>query len=305
MINKKGYQKAKIDGALLLMALPGILLIFVFSYLPMGGLVIAFKNYTFKKGIFGSDWVGLKNFEFLFATEDAWTITYNTLFLNALFIFTGLIISIGLALIMNEVKKRWVNSIVQSVLFFPYLMSWVVVSYIVYALLTSSGLVNQWLQWFGIDPILFYQKPAYWPLILTIVYLWKNCGYLSIIYLAAILGINSEYYEAANIDGANKLKQIWYITLPLLMPIIIIMVLLQLGKIFYADFGLFYNVTGDSGMLYSTTDVIDTYVFRMFRMLGDVGMSSAAGFYQAIVGFVLVLVSNLIVRKIDKEKALF
>ncbi|WP_209975745.1 ABC transporter permease [Paenibacillus eucommiae] len=293
------------NGALLLLALPGILMLFVFSYLPMGGMIIAFKDYTYKHGIFGSKWVGFKNFEFLFATDDAWRITFNTLFLNGLFISIGLIVSVSLALIMNEVKSKWVNSVVQSALFFPFLLSWVIVSYFAYALLTSTGLVNQALQGLGIDPVLFYNNPQYWPLILTLVYIWKNAGYFSIIYLASILGISPDYYEAAKIDGASKLQQIRYITLPLLIPVIIIMTLLQLGRIFYADFGLFYNVTRDSGMLYATTDVIDTYVFRMFRTVGDVGMASAAGFYQAIVGFILVLGSNLIVRKIDKEKALF
>lgn len=291
---------------LLLMTLPGVLLLFLFSYLPMFGVIIAFKDYKFSAGIIGSAWVGLDNFKFLFASQDAWRITRNTLLLNALFIGSGLAVAVGLALLMNEVKNRLWNGIYQSAFFFPYLLSWVLVGYFVYAFLGSDGFLNSLLSAAGVGPVSWYFEPAYWPAILTLIATWKSAGYYSLVYLASILGIDSAYYEAAEIDGASKLQQVFYITLPLLVPIIIIiMTLLQLGRIFYSDFGLFYNVTRDAGMLYATTDVIDTYVFRMLRKVGDFGMASAAGLYQSVVGFLLVFLSNLVVRKINKENALF
>ena len=294
------------NGWLFSMTFPGLLILFLFSYLPMFGIVIAFKNYNIEKGIWGSDWIGTKNFNYLFSSSDAWRITYNTLFLNALFIIVGLIFSVFLALMMNEVKKNWLNRIFQSALFFPFLLSWVIVGYITFTFLKmDNGLVNNVLHIFGMDPILWYSEAKYWPVILLIINTWKFAGYYSIIYLAGMLGISNEYYEAARIDGASKLQQIVHITLPLLVPIMTIMTLLQIGRIFYADFGLFYNVTRDVGILYSTTDVIDTYVFRMLRTVGDIGMASAAGFYQAVVGFFLVLMSNIIVKKIDKDNGIF
>ncbi|TBL80031.1 sugar ABC transporter permease [Paenibacillus thalictri] len=288
------------------MTLPGVLILFCFAYLPMFGIIIAFKDYKFDKGIVGSEWVGLKNFKYLFSSEDAWRITFNTLFLNAMFIVFGLIAAVGIALLMNEVKVRWLNKLFQSALFFPYLLSWVVMGYLVFALLKmENGLVNSALAAVGLEPVQWYVDAAKWPALLVLIMLWKTAGYYSVIYLAGMLGISQEYYEAAKIDGASKWQQIIHITLPLLVPIMTIMTLLQIGRIFYADFGLFFNVTRDTGLLYSTTDVIDTYVFRMLRTVGDVGMASAAGFYQAVVGFILVLLANLIVRKIDKNNALF
>ncbi|GGE02496.1 ABC transporter permease [Paenibacillus nasutitermitis] len=290
---------------LLFMTLPGMMFLFIFNYIPMFGLLIAFKDYKYSQGILGSKWVGFDNFKFLFATEDVWRVTFNTLLLNGLFIICGLVFSVALALLMYEVKNRVLSMFYQSTYFLPYLLSWVLVGYFAYAMFTTEGFANQIMSWFGLESISWYTSPEYWPFILVLVSIWKTAGYTSIIYLAGMLGINTEYYEAAKLDGASKWQQVISITLPLLMPVITIMLLLQIGKIFYADFGLFYNVTRDSGMLYSTTDVIDTYVFRMLRKIGDFGMASAAGFYQAIVGFVLVFISNLIVRKVDKDSALF
>ena len=292
--------------ALLAMAVPGLFIVFVFSYLPMVGIVIAFEKFSFEKGLFGSPWVGFENFYYLFATADAWRITYNTLFLNALFIVCTLIVSLIFALLFNEVRSRWALRFYQSVIFYPFFISWVIVGYFVFGLLSNEkGVVNSWLVQWGLSPVSWYTSPEYWPAILVIVYIWKNTGYFSVIYLAGMLGINSEYYEASKIDGANRLQQVYYITLPLIMPLIVIMTLLQIGRIFYADFGLFYNVTRDSGLLYSTTDVIDTYVYRSLRVVGDLGMASAAGFYQAVVSFVLVVTANWLVRVYDKDKALF
>ncbi len=298
-------KTGRTNGPLMLMALPGVIYLLLFKYLPMGGIVIAFKDYNFSEGILGSDWVGLKNFEFLFSSQDAWRITLNTLYLNFLFIVTGTIISLILALSLNELRSKWFHSTVQSAFFLPYLLSWVLVGYFVYALLTTNGLVNKTLEAFGMDTVNWYAAPEYWPFILVMLSVWKGAGYTSIIYLASILGINPEYYEAAKMDGASRMQQVRYITIPLIRPVIIMMTLIALGNIFHSDFGMFYNVTRNAGSLYATTDVIDTYVFRMFRTLGDVGISSAAGFYQAIVGFMLVLFTNMIVKRIDRENAMF
>ncbi|RED76332.1 ABC transporter permease [Cohnella phaseoli] len=288
------------------MAFPGILFFLAFSYAPMFGVVIAFKDYKYDQGILGSEWMGLKNFEFLFSSGAAWTITRNTLFYNSLFIISGTIMAIGLALLLNEVKKKWFRGALQSSYLIPYFISWIVVSSFTYALFNAqNGLLNPILESFHLRPVDWYTDGTYWPLILVIISAWKGVGFNSIIYLAAILGISREYYEAAEIDGANKLRQIWYITLPHIKPLVIILTILAIGKIFYADFGLFYFLTGHSGLLQPVTDVIDTYVFRTLQVTGDVGMASAAGFYQSIVGFVLVILTNYIVRKMDNENALF
>jgi len=296
------------NSSLLLMALPGLLLLLVFAYLPMFGVIVAFKDFKAAKGIFDSDWIGFKNFEFLFGTEDAWRITFNTLSLNALFIVTSTLGAIAFALLLNEVRERTkkLTNFYQSALLLPHFISYVIVGYFVFAFLnTDTGLVNKTLAGFGVDEISWYSSPQYWPAILTSVNLWKNVGFNSIIYLSGILAINPEYFEAARIDGATKWKQITRITIPLIMPLIIITTLLSIGRIFYADFGLFFQVTRDNGLLYPTTDVLDTYVYRALRVNGDVGMSAAAGLYQAVVGFILVVGANWVVRRIDGDKALF
>jgi putative aldouronate transport system permease protein len=296
------------NGSLLLMTLPGLILLLVFSYLPMFGVIVAFKDFKAVKGIFDSDWIGFKNFEFLFGTSDAWRITFNTLFLNALFIVTSTLGAIAVALLLNEVRERTkkLTNFYQSALLLPHFISYVIVGYFVFAFLnTDSGLVNKTLAGFGVDSISWYSSPQYWPAILTSVNLWKNVGFNSIIYLSGILAINPEYFEAARIDGATKWKQTTRITIPLITPLIIITTLLAIGRIFYADFGLFFQVTRDNGLLYPTTDVLDTYVYRALRVSGDVGMAAAAGLYQAVVGFVLVVAANWVVRRIDSDKALF
>ncbi|MCS7055444.1 MAG: ABC transporter permease subunit [Thermoflexales bacterium] len=290
----------------LLMASPGVLLLLVFSYLPMIGIIIAFKDFRANLGIFDSPWVGFKNFEFLFRSPVLARITINTLLLNGLFIVTGLVASVGLALLLNEVRLKIAARAYQTVVFFPYFVSWVIVGYFSFALLNSdNGLVNQVLQRIGLSPVAWYSSPQYWPWILTLAYLWKSTGYGSVIYLAAMLGINQEYYEAAMLDGANKWQQIRYITLPHLVPVMTVLTLLAVGRIFFADFGLFYYVTRDNSLLYATTDVIDTYVYRALRVNADIGMAAAAGLYQSVVGFVLILASNWMVKKIDPDRALF
>ncbi|WP_051253366.1 ABC transporter permease [Paenibacillus alginolyticus] len=304
---QKTLKTFKRYRALFLMVLPGMIYLIINNYLPMFGIVIAFKNINYRKGIFGSDWAGLKNFEYLFKTADAWVITRNTILYNGLFIIINLALAVAVAILLNEVKNRFMSRFYQSIILLPYLISMVIVGYLALAMLNGeNGFLNHHiLPLFGIEPISWYSEPKYWPYILTLVNIWKNVGYLCIIFLAAIVGIDNEYYEAATLDGANKWQQIRTITLPLLSPAIIIMALLSIGRIFYSDFGLFYQVPLNSGPLQPTTDVIDTYVYRGLMTLGDIGMSSAAGFYQSVVGFVLVLVSNFIIRRKSPEQALF
>ena len=305
------YRKRKINFRryipLYLMMIPGLAYLVINNYLPMFGLSIAFKDVNYAKGIWGSDWIGLKNFEYLFKTTDAYIITRNTLLYNAVFIVLGLAIAIAIAILLNEIRGKTARGLYQSIILLPFLISIILVSYLVYAMLSvDSGFVNNTLlPMLGIDPISWYLEPKYWPYILTVVHIWKGAGYSCIVFLAAIIGIDREYYEAAELDGASKWTQIRTITLPMISPIITMLALLGIGRIFYSDFGLFYQVPMNSGALYETTNVIDTYVFRGLMQLGDIGMSAAAGFYQSLVGFVLVLVSNYIVRKFDKDNALF
>jgi len=295
------------NKVLLFMVLPGTLWFLFFSYLPMVGTVIAFKEYRFSRdgfwaSIVNSKWVGLENFKFLFSTNDAYLITRNTLLYNLAFIVIGLILSVLLAVVLSEITNKKLAKLYQTGMFLPYFLSWVVVGYFAFSFLSSErGLLNQL---FG-SHISWYSESKYWPFILIFVYLWKAVGYNSVVYLAAIMGIDKSLYEAAMIDGASKFQQIRNITLPLLSPIITIMTLLAIGKIFYADFGLFYQVPRDSGTLYSVTNVIDTYVYRGLKSTGEIGMSTAAGLYQSVVGFTLVMASNYIVRKFDKDSALF
>lgn len=288
------------------MGAPGLLVLLIFSYLPMFGVVIAFKDFRANLGIFNSQWIGLKNFEFLFRSPVLSRITTNTLTLNVLFIVSGLVASVGLALLLNEVRLKIATRAYQTVVFFPYFISWVIVGYFSFALLNAdNGLINGFLTTLGQEPVAWYSSPQYWPWILMLTNIWKSVGYGSVIYLAGMLGINQEYYEAAMLDGANKVQQIRYITLPHLVPIMVIMTLLAIGRIFYADFGLFYYVTRDNSLLYSTTDVIDTYVYRALRVNADIGMAAAVGLYQSVVGFALVLISNWLVKRVDPERSLF
>lgn len=312
MIGKKGIHKAKRckfapdKMELLLMCAPASIIILLISYLPMAGLVVAFQRFNYSNGFFRSEWVGFKNFKYLFIGGQAWRITRNTIGLNILFIVAGLVVSLIFALMLYEITNRNCLKVYQTVMFFPYFISWVVAAYVVYAFLKmDGGLVNTLLAKFNIPAVQWYSEAKYWPVVLLISYLWKWTGYYCIIYYTGLMGIDSEYYEAADIDGASKLQKIFHISLPLLTPLIIVMVLLQIGRIFYADFGMFYNLPMNSGMLYETTDVIDTYVFRSFRITGEIGMASAAGFYQSIVGLLMVMASNFIVKRINPENALY
>jgi len=290
---------------LISLAVPGLLFVTIFYYLPMFGLVLAFKDLNFTKGIWGSDWVGFTNFKFFFTSDAALQVTRNTIVLNFVFIAITNLVSIVFALLLYELSRKAVK-IYQTALFFPYFLSWVTVSYVTYALLNPElGVINRLLELFGWEGINWYFESKYWPTILSLAFLWKNIGYSTLIFYTGLLGIDKSYFEAASIDGASKFQQMRSISLPLLAPLITLIVLLQVGRIFYSDFGLFYFLPADSGALYGTTDVIDTYVFRALRVTGDTGMATAAGLYQSLVGFALVVTVNAIVRKANKENAIF
>ncbi|HWT74818.1 MAG TPA: ABC transporter permease subunit [Mobilitalea sp.] len=291
---------------LYIMLLPGFLYILVNNYIPMAGIIIAFKNLDFRKGILKSDWAGFSNFEFLFKSPDAFRITRNTILYNLVFILATMIFSVLVAILLSEIRSKKCIKLYQTVILLPFMISYVIVSYLAYAFLSSeTGFLNGILKSLGLHTVSWYTEPKYWPAILIFINVWKGLGYSAIIYLASILGIDQELYEAAAIDGTGKLKQIIYITLPLIKPTIITMLLLQVGRIFYSDFGLFYQVPLNSGALMDVTNTIDTYVFRGLMTLGDISMSSAAGVYQSIVGFILVMLANWFTRKYSSENALF
>ena len=306
---KKGKKKnvLKEYWPLYLMMLPALLYLLINNYIPMAGMVIAFKKLNFAKGIWASPWAGLKNFKFLFASKDAWIITRNTLLYNVAFILVNMVVGIAIAILITEVRNTKLKKVYQSAILLPFLMSMVILSYIVYALLSAeNGLVNNSiLPLFHIDPIQWYQKPKYWPAVLIIANCWKGVGYGCLIYIASLIGIDPSFYEAARLDGASKWQEITKITLPSLVPTIITLLLLSIGRSFYSDFGLFYQVPMNSGVLFPTTNVIDTYVYRALIEQGNISMSSAAGVYQSLVGFCVVMLSNWIVRKVDKDQALF
>lgn len=304
MRRKKGSFRS-INMQYNLLTLPAVILLLVFSYIPMAGLVLAFKDYRFDLGVFKSPWIGLQNFKFFFTSDDAWRITSNTLTLNLLFIGAGLAFSVLFALLLFEIKNKYMVKFYQTAVILPNFISWVVVGYMSYIVLNPTmGVLNSMLKVFGVAPIDWYANPGYWPGILLIAYLWKNVGINCVIYFAALMGIDTEYYEAADLDGATKFQKTIYISIPFIMPTILIMFILALGGIFRSDFGLFYQLTRDIGKLYSTTDVIDTYIMRSLKTLGDVGMSSAVGLFQSVVGFVTVIAANWVVKKIDSDSAI-
>ncbi|MCL2342572.1 MAG: ABC transporter permease subunit [Firmicutes bacterium] len=305
MGRSKRFKRFLKHKELFFLSLPAVVFVFIFSYIPMYGLILPFKDYKYNLGFWKSPWVGFENFKFLFNSDNAIRITRNTLLLNATFIIALLIVSLAIAIMLNELARKTVK-VLQTAMFFPYFLSWVVVGYVFLGMFDMNhGMLNNILKIFGQDPVLWYNDPKYWPVILPITYVWKNAGYYAIIYFAGILGIDKELYEAAKLDGASKLQQIRRITLPLLTPLISIMVLLQIGKIFTGNFDMIFNVTRNSALLYPTTDVVDTFVYRSLKTMGDIGMSSAAGIYQSVVGFVLVLGTNKIIKKINPENALF
>ncbi len=288
------------------LTVPAMLYFLVFSYVPMFGIVIAFQDFNPIKGIGGSEFVGWRNLDFFFTSNDWLTVTFNTFYLNALFIVTGLAFQIAFAIMIAEMFSKTFKKIVQSISLFPYFISWPVVSMFSIALFaTDEGMINNVLKSIGVDPINFYQDPSVWPTLLVLFKIWKGTGYGVVIYLATIASIDQEIYEAAKIDGASRIQGIRYITLPMLTYTTILLVILAVGRIFFGDFGMIYALIGDNTLLYPTTDVIDTFVYRALRSYGDMSMSSAVGLYQSVVGFILVLVTNGIVRKWNKDSSLF
>jgi len=297
----------RVDRSLLILAIPAVIWFAVFAYLPMAGLVVAFKDFSISKGIFGSPWNGLDNFRLFMTSGMAPRLVINTLVLNTLFLAASLAAGVILAIMLNELRAKFLRRALQSVVFFPYFVSPIVISIMLQALLAGvggrGGAVNEMLSIFSFPEVSWYTQPGPWPIILTIVKVWQLGGYMSVIFLAAITAIPEEVYEAGVLDGASRARMAWTITLPLLQPTIAVLVVLGVGRIFFSDFGTIFAIVGDNGVLFSTTDVIDTYVFRSLRTVGDFGTTAAAGLFQSIVGLILVTAAVFIQRRISAESS--
>ena len=308
---KQRIKVFKKNAPLLLMAIPGAIWMIFFFYIPVAGNIVAFKDFRFHQdgfiaSIINSEWVGLKNFEFLFKTNTAWVMTRNTVLYNLGFIIIGTLFAVIIAVIMSMLRSKRKIKIFQTTMLFPYFLSWIIISFFAYSFLSpDKGMINAILTIFGQETVNWYFEPKYWPFIILFVGIWKNVGYNSILYFASIMGIDPAYYEASMMDGASKWQQIRHVTLPQIVPLISIMSILAVGNIFRADFGLFYNVTRNSGVLAPVTQVIDTYVYKGIAASADLGMATAAGLYQSLVGCVLLLTANAIIRKFDQDSSLF
>lgn len=308
--NRKGIRRLAHDlnrnKIMWLMILPVIAYILIFSYAPMPGIILAFKKFNYRDGILGSPWAGMNNFRFLVKGGILWRITRNTVLYNLLFMVIDTVAQIAVAIMLNEVMHKWFKKLSQSLMFLPYFISWVLVQSIAYGIFSYEyGLLNNILRRIGVDPINVYTMKGIWPILLTFFHEWKSLGYGVVVYMAAITGISSEYYEAARLDGATKWQQIKLITLPLLKPTIITLSLFAVGKIMKGQFELFFQLVGRNGTLFEVTDIIDTYVFRTITTSFDPGMSTAAGLYQSLFGFLLIMTVNKIVKKLQPEYALF
>jgi len=300
------FHTVKQSRTLLLMLLPAIIYFILFSYIPMTGVIVAFKNYNFRDGIYGSPWVGLENFKYFFLSGQAFKITRNTILYNVSFLVINTVLQVSLAIFIAEVGNKYFKKITQSIMFLPYFISWVIVGIIAYNFLNvEHGTINTLLTNLGLSKINFYGTTYVWPIILVFFSAWKSIGYGTVLYLAAIMGIDTEIYEAAQIDGANIFQRIFKITIPCLIPTLIILTLLAIGNIFRGDFQMFYQIIGNNGPLFNTTDVIDTFTFRSLVQSGEIGMSAAAGLYQSVFCFITILVTNYIVRRYDKDYSLF
>ena len=289
--------------ALILMALPGVLILFFFDYMVMGGLVLAFKNFDYRLGIWSSPWSGIENFRFLIASRSTFfTITRNTLMYYVIFTVTGMILEISLAIAMDQLVFKRIGKVMQSIFVIPVFISFTAVQFIVYAFLsTDMGMINHL---FGVS-VRWYLEAKYWPVILTIVKLWSGTGYGAVLFMSVLAGIDPGLYEAAQMDGAGKWQQIWHITLPLLKPMVTIMLLLSVGGVLHSDTGLFYQVTRNSGSLYDTTQVLDSYILNAVFHNADFGFTAAASFFQSVVGTMLILLANMAVRRINPDDSLF
>ncbi len=312
LTRKKRKRITRDDVELSALSLPTVIWYALFSYLPMFGILIAFKNYRLIPGkgfiysLLQSDWVGFKNFRFMFMTPDAFIMIRNTILYNLAFMIIGIVLPVTLAILMNMLLSSKLKKVTQTAMFLPHFLSWVVIGYFVFAFLSyDKGLVNQTLRSLGGDPVNWYANGKAWPWILVFLNTWKTTGYNMVVYLAAIAGIDQSLYEAAVIDGATRWQQVKSITLPQLKPFIIILLLLSIGNIFNSDFGLFYQATRASAQITDYRQTIDTYVYTALMKLNNIGFSSAAATLQSVVGCVLITLANLVVRKIDPESSLF
>ena len=306
-IKKSGFwhELAK-NKVLYVMFLPVAVYYLIFAYLPMTGIVMAFKEFNYRNGIWFSPWNGLKNFEFFFKSGKAWLVTQNTILYNLAFLTCYTVISIVIAICISEMKGKYLKKVAQSAMFLPYFISWVVGAAMVNNFFNYDyGIFNMALKAFGLPPVDIYSNASYWYILLPLLYLWKWVGFGSVLYLAAIMGIDQECYEAATIDGANTFQKIYHITLPLLRPTMVILVLLGLGRIMRGEFDMFFQLIGNNGILIDSTDIIDTLVFRSVVVTNDFGMAAAAGLYQSALCFIIILAANALVRKFEKEYALF
>ena len=309
-VKKKNYKYRqrirKSDIQLLLLQVPSLIYIFIFNYIPMYGIVIAFKKFNPSKGIFKSEWVGLKNFEFLFTSNDLWRITRNTVLYSLDFLFVGNICAIIVAILLYNLRSRRMVKLYNTIMILPTFISIVIVSYIVYGLLNpASGVFNRLLVEWGYSKVDWYADPKPWPVILTVVDVWRDVGLGCILYYAALMGIDSDLFDAAKIDGANKVQQTWYIAVPELTSVVAIRIIQGFGGLFSGDFGLFYQVTRNSAALYSTTDILNTYTFRALMQDNNIATSSAVGFAVSVVGLFMIIFVNGVVRKISYENRLF
>lgn len=304
---RMGGKRMSVDQLqLFTMTVPIIIALIIFCYIPMFGVVIAFKDFKISRGIFGSEWVGLKNFMFFFQSTDCWRVVRNTLLYNTAFIILNTFFSVFFAVALSHMSNKKVMKAYQSAMFIPYFLSWVIVSFMALSFLNyNNGILNVIIKKLGGEPISWYNTPKYWPVILIFFNVWKGAGYNSLIYYSSILGIDSSLYESAEIDGCTTVKKIRYITLPLLKPVMITLILLSIGSIFRADFGLFYQLPLNSGSLINVTDVVDTYIYRTFRVTGNAGISSAVGLCQSVIGLVLVSLSNRIANRVEEGSGIF
>lgn len=302
---KNTWSKLKKNRVLLIMLIPALLYVIIFCYLPMSGIMLAFKDFKYSLGIFKSPWCGWDNFKYLMVTGKLWKLTRNTLLYNIAFIFLGLICEVGFAILLSEISKKTFKKIAQGFMFLPYFISWVVVSTIMLNIFGTNGVLNAILTNFGITDFSIYKQVSQWPIVLVCVRLWKQTGYGTVVYLASIAGISKDLYEAASIDGASVWQKIRYITLPSLKPTIMIMVLLALGNVFRGDFGMFYQLVGSNQMLLESSDILDTFIYRMLITSPNVGQTAAAGLYQSVLCFVTIMCANWIVKKIDPDYTLF
>lgn len=307
-VRRKRRTSPQDSLALLLLAAPGIVWFVVFAYGPMVGLIVAFKDFNVRDGIFGSPWNGLANFRYFLSSGDAFNIVANTLVLNALFLSASLFVGLLLALMLNEIRGQYFRRFMQSTIFFPYFVSPIVISLMLQAILSGvggrGGMFNDMLNVFDVPQLSWYTTPGAWPWILTVVKVWQLGGYTSVIFLAAITSISEEIYEAAAIDGAGRARMALSITTPLLLPTMGILIVLGVGRIFFGDFATIYAIVQDNGILFPTTDVIDTYVFRSLRTIGNFGTTAAIGLFQSVVGFVFVTMAVLVQRRFQKESAI-